>query len=77
MLARRGEPDSPAIDLILTAGGAETRCVDQQLTRLAACEVEDLAGDQTIEHDHVGGLQRADRTHRQQVWIGGDVDKSD
>ena len=77
MLALRGEPGHPAVDFILTAGGAETRRVDQQLARLAAPKVEDLAGDQTVEHDHVGGLQRADRTHRQQVWIGRGVDKSD
>ena len=64
MFALRGEPGHPASDFILIAGGAETRFVGQQFARLAACEVEDLAGDQTVEQDHVGSLQRADRTHR-------------
>ena len=73
----RREPNHQGIDLIPVAGGAEPGLVDQEFARLAACEIEHLAADETVEHDHIGRLQRADRTHCKQVRIGWRVDDGD
>ena len=73
----RREPGHQGIDLILVAGGAEAGFADQEFARLAACEIEHLGGDETVEHDHVGRLQRANRTHCKQVRIGWRVDDGD
>lgn len=73
----RSEPGHQGIDLIPVAGGAETGFVNQEFARLAACEIEHLAADETVEHDHIGRLQRANRTHCKQVRIGWRVDDGD
>ena len=73
----RREPGHQDIDLILVAGGAEAGFADQEFARLAAYEIEHLGGDETVEHDHVGRLQRANRTHCKQVRIGWRVDDGD
>ena len=77
MLALRGERGGHGIDLILVPGSAEAGLTRHEFARLAASEVEDVAGDEAVEHNHIGGLQRTDRTHREQVWIGGGVDDGD
>ena len=59
----RREPGHQGIDLFPVPGGAEPGFADQEFARLAACEIEHLGGDETVEHNHVGRLQRANRTH--------------
>jgi hypothetical protein len=73
----RREPGHQGIDLFPVPGGAEPGFADQEFARLAACEIEHLGGDETVEHNHVGRLQRANRTHRKQVRIGWRVDDDD
>jgi hypothetical protein len=73
--ALRGKRGHQGVVLILVPGSTEAGL--HEFARLAAREVEDLAGDEAIEHDHIGGLQHADRAHCEQVWIGRDVDDGD
>jgi len=75
--ALRGKRGHQGVGLILVPGSAEVGLTHHEFARLAAREVEDLAGDEAVEHNHIGGLQRADRAHREQVWIGRDVDDGD
>ena len=77
MPALRGKRGHQGVGLILVPGSAEVGLTHHEFARLAAREVEDVAGDEAVEHDHVCGLQRTDHTHCEQVWIGWDVDDGD
>ena len=44
----RREPGHQGIDLFPVPGGAEPGFADQEFARLAACEIEHLGGDETV-----------------------------
>ena len=62
----------------LPAAFASRPLADQHAFGLAASEFEDAVGDEIVEEDHVGGLQRAHGLQRQKLgFAGAGADESD
>jgi len=68
-LALARQAHHQGVDVVLLAGRPEAGLADQQLACLAAGKIEHVARYQIVEQDHVGRLQGAHRTQRQQLRI--------
>jgi hypothetical protein len=64
--SRPGEADHHGVDRMLRAARPAGAPADRDAPCLATGEFEDIAGDEVVEQDDVGILQRAHRLQRQQ-----------
>ena len=64
-----GERDHQRVDVVLPARDFVPGLADQHFLGFAAREIENVGGDQIVEQDHVGRLQRAHGAQRQQFRI--------